>query len=160
MRNLTQRNGVYVVRVQLPADVRESFGKTAEVRSLRTRDPHQALERVGPMIADIKRQIEKVRRGGKVVQPSVSTPAPAPVASWSTAQRAIIVAQVGDGAVDLLVEAVSDIPAIDEREIQPAPEGCESAESHLLGGVLTLDGRMDATLAIAGVVPRSLELVD
>lgn len=83
MRNLIQRNGVYVVRVQLPADVRESFGKTAEVRSLRTRDPHQALERAGPMIADIKRQIEKVRRGEKVVQPSASTPAPAPVASWS-----------------------------------------------------------------------------
>lgn len=79
MRNLIQRNGVYVVRVQLPADVRESFGKTAEVRSLRTRDPHQALERAGPMIADIKRQIEKVRRGEKAVQPS----APMPMASWS-----------------------------------------------------------------------------
>ena len=44
MRNLIQRNGVYAVRVQLPADVRAAFGKTAEVRSLKTRNLNDALE--------------------------------------------------------------------------------------------------------------------
>lgn len=79
MRNLIQRNGVYAVRVQLPADVRGAFGKTAEVRSLRTRDQHDALELAGPMIADIKRQIEKARRGEKSAPP----PEPTVDVSWS-----------------------------------------------------------------------------
>lgn len=79
MRNLIQRNGVYAVRVQLPADVRAAFGKTAEVRSLRTRDPHDALERAGPMIADIKRRIDNVRRG----ELSASPVEPAVDVSWS-----------------------------------------------------------------------------
>src|SRR5437588_9725166 len=63
MRNLIQRNGVYAVRVQLPADVRVAFGKTAEVRSLKTRNLNDALEKAGPMVAEIKRQIERARRG-------------------------------------------------------------------------------------------------
>lgn len=79
MRNLIQRNGVYAVRVQVPADVRAIFGKTAVVRSLKTRNLNDALEKAGPMVAEIKRQIERARRGEKC-PPQVTSKQPAP---WS-----------------------------------------------------------------------------
>jgi hypothetical protein len=78
MRNLIQRNGVYAVRVQLPADVRAAFGKTAAVRSLKTRNLNDALEQAGREIAAIKRQIEKVRCGESASQIAI-TPTP----QWS-----------------------------------------------------------------------------
>jgi integrase len=79
MRNLIQRNGVYAVRVQLPADVQAAFGKTAEVRSLKTRNLNDAIEKAGPMVAAIKRQIEKARTG---VEPAPQAN-PNPPAPWS-----------------------------------------------------------------------------
>jgi hypothetical protein len=89
MRNLIQRNGVYAVRVQLPADVQAAFGKTAEVRSLKTRNLNDAIEKAGPMVAAIKRQIEKARRGEEPApQANPNPPAPwSPDAAFDAIQR-------------------------------------------------------------------------
>jgi len=89
MRNLIQRNGVYAVRVQLPADVRKAFGKTAEVRSLKTRNLNDALEKAGPMVAEIKRQIERARRGEERPPQATtrSSPAWSPDAAFEAIQR-------------------------------------------------------------------------
>ena len=43
LRHLNQRNGVYGVRVAIPPALQSEWGKTEEWKSLRTRDPNQAL---------------------------------------------------------------------------------------------------------------------
>jgi integrase len=76
MANVQKRGDTYEVRVQIPADVRHAFGgKWAVVRSLRTSDGNEALERAAPIIADTKRRIAAARKGQKLAPKPAPTPA-------------------------------------------------------------------------------------
>ena len=70
--NLKPRNGVYETRIQIPADVRIAYGKTVEHVSHGTRDFATALEKHGPIAARVKRQIDAIRAGTPLVQPTPS----------------------------------------------------------------------------------------
>ncbi|MGE5505717.1 MAG: chemotaxis protein CheW [Actinomycetota bacterium] len=68
-----------------------------------------------------------------------------------TARHVIMVVAVGDKMAGILVDAVADILAIDDKDIQPVPE-LESDASHaFLSGLVTVDGRMVAILDLNAV---------
>ena len=73
MENVERRGEVYYVRVIVPPDARFAFaGKTAEWRSLRTKDENIARERAAPIISDIKRRIATARSPqGTLLGPTV-----------------------------------------------------------------------------------------
>lgn len=60
----------------------------------------------------------------------------------ATPRHAIIVTQVGSRTAGLLVDAVSDIITIDEKEIQPTPDVASTVARSFVRGVIALDGRM------------------
>lgn len=61
MKGLEQRNGIWRVRVAIPADLRAAWGKREEIISLNTTDEHEAIRRGAPLIADIKQRIKAMR---------------------------------------------------------------------------------------------------
>jgi hypothetical protein len=58
---LVCRKGVYATRVQLPPELWAAAGKRAIQRSLHTKALKLAMERHGPMLASINREIEGIR---------------------------------------------------------------------------------------------------
>ena len=44
--NLWKRGNVYYFRVRVPADIRQAYGREFEVRSLRTSNYREAIERL------------------------------------------------------------------------------------------------------------------
>ncbi len=70
-----------------------------------------------------------------------------------TARHVIIVAWIGEQLVGLLVDSVCDIVSAPEGAIQPPPDvACEQIGA-LVGGILTLDGRMLSLLRLENVLP-------
>ncbi len=70
-----------------------------------------------------------------------------------TARHVIIVTQIGARVVGLLVDAVSDILAASDHEIQPTPDvGCETVQA-FVQGILAIDGRMISLVDIDHVLP-------
>lgn len=64
----------------------------------------------------------------------------------STARHVIMVVAVGDKAAGILVDAVADILAVDDSDIQPVPEINHDASHNYLSGLVTVHGRMVAIL--------------
>jgi hypothetical protein len=62
MRGLSQRKGgIWWGRVEIPADVRESYGKREEVRSLRTKDKVEAERLWGKIEPEIRAKVATLR---------------------------------------------------------------------------------------------------
>ena len=74
--------------------------------------------------------------------------------SEPTARHAIIVAHVGSRLVGLLVDAVSDILAATDAEIQPPPDvGCGTVNT-FVRGIVAREGRMIGVIALDGILPE------
>jgi integrase len=59
---LVQRNGVFYHRASIPADIRDTYPKTEETFSLKTRDPREAIKRVRVAAADVDCRFDAHRR--------------------------------------------------------------------------------------------------
>jgi len=68
-------------------------------------------------------------------------------------RNVIIVVAVGDRTVGLLVDAVSDILAIPEEDIQPPPEIRADGEQSFISSLTIVDGRMIRILDLKAVLP-------
>lgn len=66
MKGLQKRNGVWRVRVAIPADLRAQWGKREEIVSLNTGDEAEAIERGAPIYADIMRRIKALRNPAQI----------------------------------------------------------------------------------------------
>lgn len=64
----------------------------------------------------------------------------------TTARHVIIVVAVRQKVLGILVDAVADIITVSTADIQPVPEIEQKADSALLAGLVTVDGRMVALL--------------
>ena len=84
--NLTVRNGIFETRIQIPADVRNAYGKTVEQVSHGTRDFAAALIVHERIVQETKGRIEALRLKG--MSPSVETPS-LPATTPQAAFRAI-----------------------------------------------------------------------
>lgn len=72
-----------------------------------------------------------------------------------SARHVIIVTQIGARLVGLLVDAVSDILAASEADIQPTPDvGCETVRT-FVKGIVAVEGRMISLVAIDTILPDS-----
>jgi hypothetical protein len=69
VRNLYKRGNVWIVRVVIPADLREQWGKAEEIVSLNTSDEAEALARGTPILAEIKAKIAAMRTKGLPTRP-------------------------------------------------------------------------------------------
>lgn len=70
-----------------------------------------------------------------------------------SARHVIIVTHIGSRIVGLLVDAVSDILAASDQDIQPTPDvGCETVQE-FIQGILTIDGRMISLIALDHMLP-------
>ena len=72
----------------------------------------------------------------------------------ATPRHAIIVTQIGGRTVGLLVDAVSDILTINERDIQPTPDVASSVARSFVKGVMALDGRMISLISTENLMPE------
>ena len=72
-----------------------------------------------------------------------------------TARHVIMVVQVGTQSLGLLVDAVSDIQAVDDANIQPMPEVGAEIARQFVRGVLAVDGRMIVVVALDEVLPST-----
>jgi integrase len=70
MRHVLKRDGIWWVRINIPADLQAEWGKTAEWRSLKTSDDLEAMQAAPAIIAEIKGRIAAMRLG--------NLPAPTP----------------------------------------------------------------------------------
>ena len=61
MKGLEKRNGIWRVRVAIPADLRARWGKREEIASLDTADENEAIRLGAPKVADIKQRIKDMR---------------------------------------------------------------------------------------------------
>ncbi len=69
----------------------------------------------------------------------------------ATPRHVIMVVAVGDKVAGILVDAVADILAIEDKDIQPVPD-LEGGASHaFLSGLVTVQGRMVALLDLEHV---------
>jgi purine-binding chemotaxis protein CheW len=70
-----------------------------------------------------------------------------------TARHVIIVTHIGSRIVGLLVDAVSDILAASDQDIQPTPDvGCDTVRE-FIQGILAIDGRMISLVAVDHILP-------
>ncbi|PID35224.1 MAG: chemotaxis protein CheW [Rhodobacterales bacterium] len=72
-------------------------------------------------------------------------------------RNVIIVVAVGERTVGLMVDAVSDILAIPEDDIQPPPEMPADTERNFVSGLTIVDGRMIRILDLNAVLPPASE---
>ena len=63
MRHVLKRDGIWWVRINIPADLQAEWGKTAEWRSLKTSDDLEAMKAAPAIIAEIKGRIAAMRLG-------------------------------------------------------------------------------------------------
>jgi purine-binding chemotaxis protein CheW len=74
-------------------------------------------------------------------------------ASDPSARHVIIVTHIGSRIVGLLVDAVSDILAASDQDIQPTPDvGCDTVRA-FVQGILTIDSRMISLIALDHILP-------
>lgn len=71
----------------------------------------------------------------------------------ATPRHAIIVTQIGGRTVGLLVDAVSDILTISERDIQATPDVASTMARSFVRGVIALDGRMISLISTENLMP-------
>ncbi|RVN97908.1 chemotaxis protein CheW, partial [Sinorhizobium meliloti] len=74
-------------------------------------------------------------------------------AAEPTVRHVIIVAQVKSRVVGLLVDAVSDILTVSDRDIQPTPDIASDFERSFARGVLAIEGRMICLVELDSVFP-------
>ena len=67
MRHVLKRDGIWWVRINIPADLQAKWGKTEEWRSLKTSDDLEAMQAAPTIIAEIKGRIAAMRLGGQTV---------------------------------------------------------------------------------------------
>ncbi len=72
-----------------------------------------------------------------------------------TARNVIIVVQIGHQQIGLLVDAVSDILAASDAEIQVAPDLASDLVKNFVKGLLPVEGRMISLIALDNVLPAS-----
>jgi len=70
-----------------------------------------------------------------------------------TARNVIIITQIDGPVVGLLVDAVSDILSVADREVQPTPD-IAAGGAEFLSGIITRDDRMIRLLNLAGILPE------
>jgi len=71
-----------------------------------------------------------------------------------TPRHVIIVAQVGEKAVGLLVDAVSDILTVTDDNIQPTPEIASDLERSFARGILAIENRMICVIELETLFPE------
>ena len=72
-------------------------------------------------------------------------------------RNVIIVVAVGDRTFGLLVDAVSDILAIPEQEMQPPPEMQADMERNFVSALTIVEGKMIRVLDLDAVMPPTSE---
>jgi purine-binding chemotaxis protein CheW len=78
-------------------------------------------------------------------------------AAETSARSVIIVVHIGDRLVGLLVDAVSEILAADQRSIQPSPNiGCDIV-NRFVRGIIAMEGRMVSWIALDDILPEQKE---
>ncbi|MEE3502560.1 chemotaxis protein CheW [Acidiphilium acidophilum] len=73
--------------------------------------------------------------------------------SAPTARHVIIVTQIHNQQVGLLVDAVSDILALNESAIQPTPDVASDLVKAFVRGLLPVDGRMISVISLEHILP-------
>jgi len=68
-----------------------------------------------------------------------------------TKMHVVIIVAAGTRTVGLLVDAVSDIIAIDPKSIRPVPDMGLPTEDQFLDGLVAMDGRMVTLVSLAGL---------
>jgi purine-binding chemotaxis protein CheW len=70
-----------------------------------------------------------------------------------TQRHVIVVVRAGERTMGMMVDAVSDILAVDPAAIQPTPDvACDTVRSFVTG-IVTLDGRMISEVALNRLLP-------
>jgi purine-binding chemotaxis protein CheW len=69
-------------------------------------------------------------------------------------RRVIIVVWIGTKLVGLLVDAVCDIIAVTDAELQPTPELAGEAIRSFVSAVLTVEDRMLCLIALNSLIPE------
>lgn len=78
-------------------------------------------------------------------------------AGESLARNVIIVVDLGGRTVGLMVDAVSDILAIPDSEMQPPPDLAADASRSFISALTIVDGRMIRVLDLDAVMPGQNE---
>ena len=73
--------------------------------------------------------------------------------SETSARHVIMVVQVGQQAIGLLVDAVSDILTVSGDAVQPTPDVASEMAKNFVRGVLAIDGRMISLITLDNVLP-------
>jgi len=77
MRHVLKRDGIWWVRINIPADLQAEWGKTAEWRSLKTSNDLEAMKAAPAIIAEIKGRIAAMRLGNQpALTPQTAVSAP------------------------------------------------------------------------------------
>ncbi|NOZ33578.1 MAG: purine-binding chemotaxis protein CheW [Alphaproteobacteria bacterium] len=74
----------------------------------------------------------------------------------ATKTHVVVVLSVGEKWVGILVDAVSDILTVLEKDIHPVPEG-ESMDAELLNGIITHESRMVGLIDLEAVVGKAAQ---
>ncbi len=70
-----------------------------------------------------------------------------------TVRHVIIVVRAGERTIGMMVDAVSDILAVDPAAIQPTPDvACDTVKAFITG-IITLDSRMISEIALDRLLP-------
>lgn len=96
MKGLHKRDGIWRVRVAIPADLQVRWGKREEIVSLSTTDENEAIRLGAPKIADIKQRIKDMRKPAAAPLP----PAPPAVARLTIPQTFGAIRQWRHYAID------------------------------------------------------------
>jgi purine-binding chemotaxis protein CheW len=75
-------------------------------------------------------------------------------ATEPTARHVIIVARISGRMVGLLVEAVSDILAASDADVQPTPDVACDAVKTFVKGILAIEGRMISLVQLDRILPE------
>ncbi len=70
-----------------------------------------------------------------------------------TARNVIIITQIDGPIVGLLVDAVSDILSVADKEVQPTPDVAANG-SEFLSGIITREDKMIRLLNLASIMPE------
>jgi len=69
-------------------------------------------------------------------------------------RHAVIVVQEQDRMTGLLVDMVSDIISVEQKEIHPTPDVSSAIARSFVSGIVTLEGRMISLLSLEDVLPN------
>lgn len=96
-----KRNGIWWIRLQVPADLQERWGKRNEVRSLRTTDKFRATSLAGPIQEQFKAQVAAMRAA---MAPAAATPVvpfkPLTKAIWTPDEADAVIQRWNKATVD------------------------------------------------------------